>query len=62
MTNEAFAWFGGAAWPHHVNATGHETTSLVQQAADATHTHASTRECRSTQAVTIVEGRLKAKD
>jgi hypothetical protein len=43
-SNEKFAWFGGAAWPHHVNAMGHEATSLLQQAADATRTRAFVQE------------------
>jgi hypothetical protein len=34
MSNEMFAWFGGAASSRHVNATGHEATSLLQQAAE----------------------------
>ena len=59
MTNETFAWFGGVASPCHINVMGHEAMSLLQQAADATHVHASTWECRSTQVVMIVEGQTK---
>jgi len=45
--------------PRHVNATGHEVTSLLQQAVDATHARTPTQECRSTQVVTIVEGQTE---
>ena len=54
-----FAWFGGAASSCHINALGREVTSLLQQAADATHARASTWECRSTQVVVIVEGQTE---
>ena len=58
-SNETFAWFGGAASLRHINATGREVISLLHQAADATHVPMSVRECRSTQAVTTVEGQTK---
>ena len=55
-SNEMFAWFGGVASPRHVNVMGREATSLLQQAADATHACVSAWECRSMQAVTTGEG------
>jgi hypothetical protein len=37
-TTEMFAWIGGGALPHHVNAMGCEVTSPVVTGIDATHT------------------------
>ena len=49
MTTDMFAWAGGLALPHHINATGHEATSLLELPADATHARAPARESRSLQ-------------
>jgi len=42
-----FAWVGGSASPHHINAMGHEASSLLELPADATHVRAPMRESRS---------------
>jgi len=47
MTTDMFAWVGGSASPHHINAIGHEATSLLELPADATHARAPARESRS---------------
>ena len=44
-----FAWVGGLASPHHINAMGHEVTSLLELSADATHARLLARESRSLQ-------------
>jgi len=37
MTIDMFVWAGGSALPRHINAMGHEVTSLLELPADATH-------------------------
>ena len=44
-----FAWVGGSASPHHINAMGHEAMSLLELLADATHVRTPTQESRSLQ-------------
>jgi hypothetical protein len=49
MTTDTFAWVGGSASPYHINATGHEATSLLELPADATHVRVPARESMSLQ-------------
>ena len=48
-TTDTFAWTGGLASPHHINAMGHKATSLLELPADATHAPVPVRESRSLQ-------------
>ena len=49
MTTDTFAWAGGSASPRHINAMGHEATSLLELPTDATHALVPTRESKSLQ-------------
>jgi len=49
MTTDAFAWAGGLALPHHINAMGREATSLLELPANATHARTPRWESRSLQ-------------
>ena len=49
MTTDTFAWAGGSALPHHINAMGHEATSLLELPADVNHARPPTQESRSLQ-------------
>ena len=49
MTTDMFMWAGGLALPHHINATGHEATSLLELPTDTTHARAPAQESRSLQ-------------
>jgi len=44
-----FAWAGGSASPHHINAMGRKATSLLELPTDVNHARAPTWESRSLQ-------------